>query len=194
MGTNHNPNDVTRLLTDASLDDDDRAAMLLDVVYPQLRAMAQNRLRSERTDHTLSATALVHESYMKLVGDRVVPWANRRHFVKAAADAMRQILLDHAKARGRVKRGGSQRRVSLDAVDLALSEDSLSIVSLDEAFRRLETEEPDAADVVRYRFYAGLSIEETAQVMDVSTRTINRTWNFARAWLYRTLEQDAPTE
>ncbi len=174
----------------------DKAAAdrLLPLVYEQLRKAAQLGLVGERADHTLSATALVHEAYLKLVGSREIPWANRAHFYAAAAEAMRQILLDHAKARARDKRGGTQGQPMAWAnfasvADLAATEDSQEIVSFDSALRRLEDESADAARVVQFRFYAGLSVEQTALTMGVSDRTVNRLWTFARAWLHRAVRE-----
>lgn len=183
------PQTVTVLLQN-DLDDQARAAKLLPLVYGQLRAVANHALAAERPCHTLQATALVHEAYLKLVGDRQVPWASRAHFYVAAAEAMRRILMDHARAAGRVKRGGGRAKLALsDVADLAQS-DPDGIVSFDGAFERLEVESPDAAAVVRLRFYAGLSVEQTAEALGVSTSTIDRRWAFARAWLYRTLTEE----
>jgi RNA polymerase sigma factor (TIGR02999 family) len=174
----------------AATGDPQAAHRLLPLVYDQLRQTAQLNLLHERPGHTLSATALVHEAYLKLAGTRDIPWAGRAHFYAAAAQAMRRILLDHAKARARDKRGGSAgqpiRRVDFASVtELAAAEDCREILSFDDALCRLEAESPDAAKVVQLRFYAGLSVEQTAQAMDTSGRTVNRLWTFARAWLHR---------
>ena len=174
--------------------DQSAADQLLPVVYEQLRQAAQLNLSSERAGHTLTATALVHEAYLKLVGPREVPWAGQAHFYAAAAEAMRRVLLDHAKARGREKRGGVEgkpaRRVDFASVaDLAAAGDSEEILSFDAALRRLEVESADAARVVQLRFYAGLSVEQTALAMAVSDRTVNRLWTFARAWLHRSIAE-----
>lgn len=175
----------------------DRSAadQLLPLVYEQLRRAAQLNLASERSGHTLTATALVHEAYLKLVGPRDVPWAGQAHFYAAAAEAMRRVLLDHAKARGREKRGGIEgqpaRRVDFASVaDLAAAENSEEILSFDSALRRLESESPDAARVVQLRFFAGLSVEQTAKALAVSDRTVNRLWTFARAWLHRAISEN----
>lgn len=176
------------------------AGRLLPLIYDQLRRAAQLQMAHERAGHTLSATALVHEAYLKLIGPREVPWAGRSHFYAAAAQAMRQILLDHAKARGREKRGGAgadpgdgsggsgavRRRVDFASIEeLAAVGDSDQIVSFDAALCRLEAESPDAARVVHLRFFAGLTVEHTALALGVSDRTVNRLWMFARAWLHR---------
>ena len=161
------------------------------MVYDQLRKAAQLQMAGERSNHTLSATALVHEAYLKLCGPREVPWDGRGHFYAAAAEAMRRILLDHAKGRARIKRGGGveEKRAVLPIEDLAALAcgDSEEIVRFDEAFRRLEAESPDGAAVARLRFYAGLSVEQTAAALGLSTSTVDRRWAFARAWLFRQL-------
>ncbi len=177
------------ILLDETKDSTHRVECLLPLVYDQLRAVAQRALAAERPGHTLQATALVHEAYLKLVGEREIPWASRAHFYVAAAEAMRRILIDHARARGRVKRGGGgggRARLTLsDVTDLASKPDE--IVRFDEAFGRLEGESSEAAAIVRLRFFAGLSVEQTAEALGVSTSTVDRRWAFARAWLYRAL-------
>lgn len=186
--------DATLLLKAAGDGDSSAAYRLLPLVYDQLRKAAQRELIGERAGHTLSATALVHEAYLKLVGPREVPWAGRAHFYVAAAEAMRRILLDHAKAKGREKRGGQRgvprRQAEFASVaELAAAEDSGEIMSFDAALRRLEKESAEAARVVQLRFFAGLSVEQTALALGVSDRTVNRLWNFARAWLHRTVRE-----
>jgi RNA polymerase sigma factor (TIGR02999 family) len=180
------PEDATRLLLAAAAGDKHAADHLLPLVYEQLRRNAQLSLANEREGHTLSATALVHEVYLKLIGPRDVPWAGRRHFYAAAAEAMRRILLDYARTHGR--RGGRPLRLSgvTDVVALAaLGSDE--ILAVDEAIQRLEGEEPQAAALVRLRFFAGLSVEEAAQALGLSPRTAARLWTYARATLYRDL-------
>jgi len=166
------------------------SGVLLEHVYRQMRELAESRMRQERVGHTLQATALVHEAYLRLAEKPAVTWANEAHFFHAAAEAMRRILIEHARARGREKRGGGCRHLSLDVLDLAAEADSDEIVALDEAFRRLEAEEPSVAAVVRLRFYAGLSVKETAEALNTSVRTIHRDWAYARAWLWRELQSD----
>lgn len=189
--------DATVLMTRAAGGDQAAAARLLPLVYDQLRKAAQLQIAAERSDHTLSATALVHEAYLKLIGPRKVPWRDRAHFYSAAAEAMRRILIDYARARGRVKRGPA--RVSLDGpsplvgmADLVSEAHVDQIVRLDEAVRRLEHEDPDVVQVVRLRFYAGLSGEETASALGRSPATIDRDWAWARAWLFRQLQPVNP--
>lgn len=181
--------DVTTLLTQAADGDSKAANQLLPLVYEQLRAIAQRRMASENPGHTLQATALVHEVFLRLLGDRRVPWQNQAHFYATAAQAMRRVLLDHAKAKGRQKRGGGQKKMPLNVADLAATENPEQILALDTALCRLEEQNPEAAQVVRLRFYAGMSIDQTAEVLEMSPRTIDRRWKFARAWLYKMLEE-----
>ena len=187
--------DATLLMNAAAGGDRAAADRLLPMVYAQLRKAAQAHMVGERPGHTLSATAVVHEAYLKLVGPREVAWSGRAQFYAAAAEAMRQVLLDHAKARGRQKRGGEggrpARRTDFESVAAVVALDGPEeIVSFDAAICRLEIESADAARLVRLRFFAGLSVEQTAQAMGVSERTVNRLWTFARAWLHRAIRED----
>lgn len=183
--------EVTCLLGQAADGDHSAADRLLPLVYDQLRAVANQRMAAETASHTLQATALVHEAFLRLIGPRHVPWQSQAHFYAAAAEAMRRILVDHARAKKRMKRGGKDRqRAILNVLDLATTENSEEILALDEALRRLEQQEPEAAAVVRLRFFAGLSVDQTAQALDLSPRTVDRRWKFARAWLFRELEND----
>jgi len=184
------PSEFTRLLSAISQGDRDASADLLPLVYAQLRAIAQEKLNHERVEHTLEATALVHEAYLRLAGDQAVAWSNRSHFVTVAAEAMRRILIEHARGRGRIKRGGGRQRETLSVLDLASEQDPDEIMALDGAIRRFEEQDPRAAQVVRLRFYAGLSIEDTAAALDLSPRTVKRDWEVARAWLYQALESE----
>lgn len=202
----HSPTPIDPAATQTILMDDGASAgekieRLLPLVYDQLRGSAQLLLAAERPDHTLGATAVVHEAYLRLVGERELPWANRAHFYAAAAEAMRRVLMDHARSRGRVKRGGGRQPISLadparfDAplTDLrrafdAAETNSEMILALDDGIRRLEDVDPPAATVLRLRFFAGLTVPETAAALDVSPRQVNRLWATARAWLFRDLE------
>lgn len=186
------PEDATLLLNAAADGDKAAADRLLPMVYDQLRGAAQIGLAGERSGHTLSATALVHEAYLRLIGPREIAWASRGHFYAAAAEAMRRILIDHARARRRLKRGTPSAPLEdasalLSVSDLASDKYSGQIVRLDDALRRLEGEDPDVAQVVRLRFYAGLSGEETAAALGKSPSTVDRDWSWARAWLFRQL-------
>lgn len=179
---------VTILMLGAAAGDRAAADRLLPLVYEQLRAAAQVRLNAEPSGHTLQATALVHDAYLRLVGPRDIPWQNRAHFYAAAAEAMRRILLDHARLR--VRRGGKPVPLAdiEDAAALSLAEPE-QIVAVDEALRRLEAEDAEAAAVVRLRFYAGLSVDQAAAALDIAPRTAARLWQFARAVLYRELNE-----
>lgn len=181
------PDEVTRLLERAGGGDSRAAGELLPLVYEQLRARARKEMAGERPGHTLQPTVLVHEAYLRLVGNHDVAWGGRAHFYVAAAEAMRRILIEHARKKGRRKRGGDLRRVPLDVVDLAERGDVEETVSLDGAVRRMERRDKRMADVVRLRFYAGLSEAETAAALGVTGRTVRREWAMARAWLLREL-------
>jgi RNA polymerase sigma factor (TIGR02999 family) len=165
----------------------ERVRRLVPLVYDQLRASAEKSLRSERPGHTLSATALVHEAFVKVAGPRDVPWQNKAHFYAAAAQAMRQILIDHARAKAAHIRGGPEARraaVTLAGLpDPASETESAGFLILDEAIARLEGVDAESAAVVRLRYFAGLSLEQTALTLGRSVPTVKRAWAFARAWL-----------
>jgi len=165
----------------------DADGQLLAQVYDQLRAVARARLARESPGHSLQATELVHEAYLKLQHHPSILQADRGRFFGAAAEAMRRILIDHARTKGRAKRGGNRKRSVSDVAELAAESDPDQILALDEAICRLEKEEPQAAQVVKLRFFAGLSVAETAEVTGLSERTVKREWQFARAWMYRAL-------
>jgi RNA polymerase sigma factor (TIGR02999 family) len=166
------------------------SAALIPLVYEELRKLAAQRMAAERTDHTLQATALVHEAYIRLVGGQDVGWSSPAHFFAAAAEAMRRILIEHARAHQGPRRGGDRQKLPFDVVDLAPADDPQQIMSLDEAVSRLEKEDANAARVVRLRFFAGLSIEEVAEATGVSPRTVKREWVCGRAFLFRVLEDE----
>ena len=178
---------VTQLLMELS--GGNRAAVdeLIPLVYQELKRIAGGQLRNERPGHTLQATGLVHEAYMKLVDQRAVSWQNRAHFFGVAAQVMRRILLDYAKSKHRDKRGGKLHHTSLDE-GLVVSEDRTSdLVLIDAALTRLEQLDARQAKVVELRFFGGLSVEETAEAMGISTPTVKREWAMAKAWLYQEL-------
>ena len=182
--------EVTRILHAVSAGRPNAADELLPLVYQQLRAIAQQRMGEERPGHTLQATALVHEAYLKLVGDDDIGWDSRAHFYVAAAEAMRRILVDEARKKGRIKRGGDRERVPLSVVDLAVEQNFSEILALDEALRRMESEDARMGRVVMLRFFAGLSIDDTADAMGLSPRSVDREWRRARAWLYQAMHPD----
>jgi len=161
---------------------------LLPLVYDDLRRRAAGYLRQERPDHTLQTTALVHEAYLKLVDQREVDWKNRDHFFAIAAQAMRRILVDHAKSRHRAKRGGEAEDVRLEDELLAAADaNGIDIAALDEALSRLAAFDPQQEKLVELRYFAGLSLDETAKALDISRATAAREWQVAKAWLYREL-------
>jgi len=180
------------LLLDDSRSPDERARLLLPLIYDQLRTAAQGILRQERRGHTLQPTALVHEAFLKLVGPRDVPWQNRAHFFAAAAEAMRRIVVDHARKKAAARRGGPDaRRAAVDLSGLpdpTSERESAGFLVLDDAITRFENVDPDAAAVVRLRYFAGLSVAETAAALGVSAPTVKRAWAFARGWLKEAIE------
>ena len=182
---------ITALLEAAAPADEGVMDRLLPLVYDELRGMAHGYLLRERPGHTLSTTALVHEAYLKLVDQKRAPLQSRAYFFGAAARAMRQILVDHARHHMRQKRGGMQRPVTLEEQHLMVDDFAMNVLDLDEALHRLAELEPRAARVVECRFFGGISVEETAEVLGVSTRTVKRDWIMAKAWLYRVLDGEA---
>ncbi|MFZ4574165.1 MAG: ECF-type sigma factor [Phycisphaerales bacterium] len=187
---------VTRLLELAAAGDGDASAALYQQVYDALRGMAQRHLAGERSGHTLQATALVHEAYVRLLGVET-NWSNSAHFFHAAAQCMRRILIDHAKSRNRAKRGGGVARVELgdwiedlkgNAVELARDGDPGVFLAVDRAICRLEEEDPEAGEVVRLRYFAGLTEEQVAKALSLSERTVRRRWQFAKAWLFDAMQ------
>ena len=187
------PEAVTQLLVDWQNGKQQALDQLLPLVYAELRAIAARYLSRESPSHTLQSTALVHEAYLRLVGQRSVRWQNRAHFFGIAAQMMRRILVDHARHQHRAKRGGAIPKLSLDEA-MAVAEPEapaadLDLLALDEALTSLSTIDPRGARIVELRFFSGLTIEETAEVLDVSAGTVKREWSTARAWLYREMRQ-----
>jgi len=179
---------ITRLLAELADDDSGRAVeALMPIVYGELRDMAQRYLRDERDDHTLQPTALVHEAYMRLV-DQEVQWKNRRQFFVIAAKAMRNILVDHARRKGRAKRGGDWDRIPLDQADHdSQPTDEIDLVALNDALEKLGALDERKARLVELRFFAGMTAEEAAEILDISRTTAAEEWRLARAWLYRAM-------
>lgn len=188
------PIDVTMLLSNAAGGEAKAARELLPLVYRSLRELAERQMRRERSAHTLQATALVHEAYMRLVGDRDIGWESRAHFYAAAAEAMRRILIEHARRAGAVKRGGNLKREIASVADLACEETIAYAEDVDAAIEALRKDDPRAASIVQLRFYAGLSIDEAANALDMSPSTVDREWRYARAWLLRYLSQGETPE
>ena len=183
--------DVTVLLDRVAAGDRQSTDRLLEAVYGQLRKIAQQRMKNEKPGHTLQATALVHEAYLRLVhNNEELSWSSRAQFYAAAAQAMQRILVEHARKKKRLKRGGDRQPMASNVVDLARDENIEDVVALHEAIDRLEGEDSRAALVTRLRFYAGLTVEETAKAMKVSERTVMSEWVYARAWLRDALRLD----
>lgn len=178
------PHEVTRLLI--QLTDGNRAVLneLLPLVYGELRSLAANYLRRERSGHTLQPTALVHEAYLRLVDQNQVRWQNRAHFFGVAAQMMRRILVDHARGHNAGKRGSDFQKLSLDENIDVSGERAADIVALDDALRELAVIDEQKSRIVELRFFGGLSVEETAEVLGVSAPTVKRQWRMAKAWLY----------
>jgi RNA polymerase sigma-70 factor (ECF subfamily) len=175
---------------------DDRQSLdsLLPIVYQELRRLAASYLRRERPGQTLQPTGLVHEAYLRLMKDRPGRWQNRAHFCAIAAHSMRQILIERARARGALKRGGAQPRVTLDEALVAGGEQSVDLLALDRALEELAKLDPEQARLVELRFFGGLTVEETAEAMSISPATVKRHWAIARAFLARELEGGARGE
>ena len=184
---------VTQILSAIDSGDPCAAAELLPLVYEELRKLADARLVKERPGQTLQATALVHEAYLRLVGpdhDGARGWDSRGHFFAAAAEAMRRILIDRARARGAVKRGGSARQLALNPDMLCLEEVPSEIADLDEALTRFEAEDPQKAALVKLRFYGGLTLKQAAAALGLPPTTAERHWAYARAWLFQALSAE----
>jgi RNA polymerase sigma-70 factor, ECF subfamily len=183
------PQDVTVLLAEVTKGDQQAASKLIPLVYDELRRLAGRYMRRERTGHTLQATALVHEAYLKLVQYPSVDWQNRAHFFGIAAQVMRHILVDHARGRGREKRGAGQQLVSLAEALVFSPEKSVELLKLDESLERLTKLDPRQGRIVELRFFGGLTVEETAHVLGISPKTVKREWSVAKAWLHGDLRQ-----
>lgn len=183
------PADVTGLLVAWGQGDTSAAERLLPAVYAELHRQAERAMRRENVEHTLQATALVHEAYLRLVDQRDVDWRNRAHFFGIAAQAMRRVLVDHARGRLAEKRGGAMQQLTLGHADegAASSDDALDVLALHDALDRLAALDPDQARIVELRYFGGLTIEDTAAAMGNSPATVKREWAIARAWLHREL-------
>ena len=181
---------VTRILSDIEAGDQQAAELLLPLVYEELRKMAAQKLAQEAPGQTLQATALVHEAYLRLVDvEKAQHWDSRGHFFVAAAEAMRRILVESARRHHALKRGGGLERIDLSELAEPVQEDPVDLLALDEALNRLEALHPQKAQVVKLRFFAGSSLEETAQTLGISRATAQRHWAYARAWLFGQLNQ-----
>jgi RNA polymerase sigma factor (TIGR02999 family) len=186
--------DVTQILSRMDSGDPSASAELLPV-YDELRSLAAARLAQEKPGQTLQATALVHEAYLRLVGDTAEPqWNSRAHFFGAAAEAMRRILVEEARRKNRLKRGGQWQRQDLELVAPAVAQPSVDLLALDDALDELAGSDPAKAELVKLRYFAGLTLDEAAQVLGISTATADRYWKYARAWLARRLCDEKPAD
>ncbi len=182
--------EVTQILQQMEAGDQRAASQLLPLVYMELRRLAAQKMSHEHCSHTLQPTALVHEAFLRLVGsDDSRSWDGRAHFFAAAAEAMRRILIESARRRKTEKRGGNWQRLELDANDAVIDpENSETLLALDEALRKLELEDADLARLVELRYFTGMTIDQTADMLNISARTVKRNWAYARAWLRREME------
>lgn len=185
--------DASRLLTAVRNGDKAKLPQLVELVYADLRKLAARYMEGERSGHTLQPTALVHEAFLKLIDQSQVDWRGKSHFFAVGAQAMRRILVNHAKSRGRIKRGGKLHRLPLDEALTVSMEDDDDVLAVDEALEKLAQVDERQARIVELRFFGGLSVEETAEVLRLSKRTVEREWTACRAWLRRELaSQDQP--
>ena len=185
------PSDITALLQAHAAGDNTALEQVLARAYDELRRIARSRLRRERPDHTLAATELVHEAFVKLVPVERIDWRSRAHFFAIASRAMRNVLVDHAVRRNAAKRGGGAQPLTLNEQDGTLEQPLDDLIALGEALQRLEQLDARQAQVVECRFFGGLSIDETAEALNISAATVSREWTFARAWLHRELATPA---
>ena len=183
------PTAITDLLVEWSKGDQAALDQLLPLVYGELRRLARSYLRRERPDHTLQATALVHEAFLRLVDQHSVSWQNRAHFFGIASQMMRRILVNHALARRAAKRGGFAEKLSIDEAMGLEDRREVDLIELDDALKELETLDPRQTRIVELRFFGGLSVEETAEVLDLSPATVKREWSTAKLWLRRRLDK-----
>jgi RNA polymerase sigma factor (TIGR02999 family) len=188
------PAEVTALILEARSGSRDALERLFPLVYDELRGVAHRALRHERESHTLSTTALVHEAYLKLVDQEGANWKDRVHFLALSAMAMRRILVDYARRQKRLKRGGERRPVTFDGAMILADQRADELIALDQALSELGTMSERLSRVVECRFFAGLTTEETAAVLQVTSRTVERDWQKARAWLFARLRAEGPTD
>jgi RNA polymerase sigma factor (TIGR02999 family) len=179
------PSEVTQLLLSWNRGERDALDRLMPLVYAELRRLARRHMRSEGPEHTLQPTILVNEAYIRLVDQNHVNWQSRAHFFGAAAQIIRRVLVDHARSRGRLKRGGNRAQINLTDATAATAGVNVDVVALDEALSQLARCDPQKERIVELRFFAGLSIEETAETLGISQATVKREWAAARAWLYQ---------
>lgn len=183
------PSEVTSLLNQIAAGDQEATARLVPLIYNELRQIAAARLRQERPNHTLQATALVHEAYMRLADQRNAKWQNRAQFFGVASQVMRRILVDYARGQHRLRRGGKQQKIGLDDVVLISPDKTDELLAVNESLSKLQKLDPRQARIVELRYFAGLTIEEIADVVGVTSKTVTRELNMSKAWLYGELQQ-----
>ena len=189
--SSESPQNITQILIDWQKGDADAPGKLMPLVYEELRRLARDYLRRERAGHTLQATALVHEAYLRMVNNKSVDWKGRAHFYRIAAQLMRRILVDHARAHNAAKRGGLEQKLTLDeARDLPINGQGVELVALDSALESFAQSYPRKSEVVELKFFGGLETKEISEVLHVSEKTVLRDWNFAKLWLCRALTQN----
>ncbi|MCF7975206.1 MAG: sigma-70 family RNA polymerase sigma factor [Phycisphaerae bacterium] len=181
--------DITRILNAIEGGDAKATDELLPLVYEELRVLAAQKLSHESPGQTLQATALVHEAYLRLIEGTGQDWNNRGHFFKAAAEAMRRILVENARRKQRLKRGGKRERSVLDEAVITIDEPDIDLLALDEALAKFEADDPEKAHLVKLRYFAGFSIDQTAQILGISIATANRYWSYARSWLFQEISR-----
>jgi len=182
--------DVTRILTAIEQGNARAADELLPLVYEELRRLAAQKMLQERPGQTLQATALVHEAYIRLVGSNDGNWSGRTHFFAAAAEAMRRILIENARRKQRLKHGADRQKIDLQDASIAIEEPSENIIALDEALSKLALEDPVKAELVKMRYFAGLTIEQAAKILNISRATADRYWSYSRAWLFDEINKE----
>ena len=186
---NADEHEITRVLNAIGKGHGQASEELLPLVYAELRQLAAARMAREAAGHTLQATALVHEAWMRVAGDGARKWENRGHFFAAAAEAMRRILIENARRKSRLKHGGDQVRVEFEGLDFAEATPDEQVLLMDEALERLKAEDPEKAKIVLMKFFGGLSSREVAEIIGVTERTVERQWAFAKAWLFRDIRK-----
>ena len=179
--------DVTQLLNAVEQGDPKAAAELLPLVYEELRRLAAHKMANEAAGHTLQPTALVHEAWLRLAGPNAQQWNSRRHFFAAAAEAMRRILVENARRKARVKRGGDLKRLDLDGLQVAAPDRDETLLDMDEALLRLEKDDPEKARIVKLKFFVGMTNQQVAEALGVTERTVERAWAYAKVWLFRAM-------
>ena len=186
-------NDITRILNQLPANDPNAAREILPLVYEELRTLARAKMSNELPNHTLQATALVHEAYLRIVGTEEASWANRAHFFAAAAEAMRRILIEHARRRRAQRHGGGKEHLPIEDVSIAAPGDDDELLAVNDALEKLAAHSAQKAELVKLKYFAGLTTEDAAEVLGLSLPTAKRHWTYARAWLFREIRKERAT-